>query len=283
MNTFLNWISRCAIGFFVVLFTHASLSDVVIITPDENQYAYNIAVSLQSQLTDHAKITSEAGSVTPEDIIIALGSAAYHKVGDVKNTVITIFIPYEGDRSALQSTNNRYYIYSEPSPKQIHSFISKNFTSSTIGYLYTDKDKGVASELAEQFKLSENTFLALKGEEDVFSSIRELIRYDIDIMLLSKNSDLYTSKNIRTIIEALTRKRIPVIVTTKSLVKSGATISISSDQTEIVTMTAKIVNLLVDGSDGAEKISSHTKKVNIEINQSMISLYRFTIGTGEIK
>jgi ABC-type uncharacterized transport system substrate-binding protein len=267
----------------MALFAHISHSEVVIITPDENQYAYNIAVSLQSKLKDHAKITSEAGNATPEDIIIALGSAAYHKIGDVKNTVITIFIPYEGQRSSLESASNRYYIYSEPSPNQIHSFISKNFTSSTVGYLYTEKDKSVASELAEQFKLSENTFFSLKGDKDVFSSIRELIRYDIDIMLLSKNSDLYTPKNIRTIIEALTRKRIPVIATTKSLVKSGATIAISSDQSEIIRMTAEIVNLLDDNNLDKEKISSHTKNINIEINQSMVSLYRFSIDTGDKK
>jgi hypothetical protein len=279
MNSFFRGLGRFFIVLSVILFANESYSEVVIIVPENNQYAYNIAIDVQTQLKGQSTIRYEVGNPAPGDIIVALGSGIYNKIGDIRNKVIATFVPYQGVQKS-QATNNRYYIYSEPSPKQIHTFIAANFSSSKIGYLYTDQDKGVPAELAKQFTQSENTLLALKNEGDVFSSIRELIRNDIDIMLLSKNSDLYTSKNIRTIIEALTRKRIPVITTTKSLVASGATISITADQSEIVAMTATLANKLNEQNGMGGEASGHTTTVNIETNQSMIDIYRFNIVPG---
>jgi ABC-type uncharacterized transport system substrate-binding protein len=256
---------------------------VLIVVPEGNSYAYNVALELQKGIKHQSNITTSTNLTGSEDVVIALGSSIYSKISKHQQEIIATFVPYQGINVIPQPPKKHHYIYAEPSPEQIHKFISSNFISAKVGYLYTDKDKSVAAELEKEFEKSGNSIFPMMHEGDVFSSIRKLIRSGIDIMLINKNSSLYTPKNIRTIIEALTRKRIPVISTTKSLVNLGATVSITSDQSEIIEMTSDLTNHIIKGNHKEANRSGHTHTVNVESNHSMISLFRFDILEGSLE
>jgi len=259
------------------------LSELAIVIPKGNPYVLGLATTLRSKIDTPSFITSYIDRIKSNDTVVALGSQVYEMFAQNDRTVIAAFVPYHGKAAHSSAPKNHFYIYSEPSPSQIHSFIAHNFTSSKIGYLYTEEFRGVSEELEREFKKSGNTLHTLMTDGDVFNSIRELIRNDIDIMLVSKNNAIYTSKNIRTVIEALTRKRIPVISTTKSLVRSGATTSITSDQQEILRLTAEVANQLSGPKYPVNRLPVHTPKINVDTNESMISLYRFNITSEDKK
>ena len=74
-------------------------------------------------------------------------------------------------------------------------------------------------------------------------TIRRMLNYDsVDVMLITNDSRIFNRKNIRFVLEALYRKKIPTIGFSRSLVDAGAVAAVFSNEDEVINQTAIAAN-----------------------------------------
>ena len=96
------------------------------------------------------------------------------------------------------------------------------------------------------------------------------------MMLLSNEFSVYTSRNIRYVLEDLYRHRIPAIAMSQSLIKAGATLAIVPDTNALVKAIAKATQ---DIESGLSPITSNVY-VNFGTfleNQALVKRYNIVI------
>lgn len=269
--------------FFSLLLSLNCYSDITILASDSSRNI-GIAKRIQEKITVESSIkNSFSESEEKNSIIITIGSTAFYKVADKSDSqIIASFIPHATNIDHKEDSIFPYY--SEPSPNQISSFFSKHFNSAKIGILYDDSDIRFIENLKKAFDNSDNTLIAIKhNKKDVFDSIRALIKKDIDIMLITKNRDIYHPKKIRFVIEALSRKRIPTITTSTSLLRAGSAVSITPDEEQTIIAIANLANQLHKDQKITDDIKGESKNITVNINKSMMKLFNLNIDEGSSK
>ncbi|MGH1486980.1 MAG: hypothetical protein ACRBCI_12230 [Cellvibrionaceae bacterium] len=241
----------------------------------------DIAKRIQEKITVNSQIRNELDlEEKSNSIIITIGSSAFYKASkkaDIK--IITSFIPHTTNINKAEDEIFPYY--SEPSPEQILSFFSKHFSSAKVGILYSDSDIEFISSLESIFRNSNNTLIPIKhSKNDVFDSIRALIKKDMDIMLITKNKEIYSSKKIRFVIEALSRKRIPTITTSPSLLRAGSVASITPNEEETISSIATLASQLHKNKKITDDTREEPNNITVKTNKSMMKLFNLNIYEG---
>lgn len=255
----------------IALLPASSFSDVTIVTTD-NHYATAMAKKVQAGLKDPSTITYRLDPSNRSSVIIALGIDAIHQPKiESYPAIVSAFINYSD--SAQIGDSVMHIIYADPSPARVAEFIDKNFTDARIGFLYTEADVGFAEQISTSLRGRKNELIKLKFNGNVFDGITDLTKSKIDLMLIGRNRDIYQPENIRFVLESLFRKKVPVITTSKQLVKAGAVASIAPSDDEVIAAIHRSVNALLKN----EKVQARqfVDEVEIHTNRSMSEFYNW--------
>lgn len=256
---------------------HHALSDVLILTPDSD-YARNAAEKLKSHIQKPSRIVHSLESDTNTDLVVALGresflDASAHAAVPVIGTFLSPV-----DQGPISSKAPRYRIFSDPSPKKMAEFLKAKFPNSIVGFIHTDEEALFVQEMREILKNSSTRLESVRFSGNTFSDIRNLSRKSINVMLVSKNRDIYHPERVRFVLEALFRKKMPVISMSASLVPAGATVSVSPSVEAVIKTTSSYVNELIKNKLSSSSQAVYVEEVTIEVNPAMSEYFNFDFG-----
>lgn len=265
---------RCT-ALFACLFctTESSTADVSIIAPESKKAQY-----IKNELSNRLSLIS---SLKNHDlnVLVTIGSSTYLDPS-AKNggPYFPLFLsPYE--HRAIPDREDVFPVFSEPAPGPLLDQLAVWFGAARIGYIYKGRDP-FSSALIEQANRKGINLVPLDiGNDDVFDGITDLARKGIDLMLVSKHPDVYTSRNIRFVFESLYRKRIPAIATSDSLLNAGAIATISPDERIVIEDVAQYISTLFKAADKEkttverQALAPFSQTIKIQTNPTMQSQF----------
>lgn len=237
------------------------MADVLILSPD-NAKAQSIAEKIKSQIPNQTVIISDVPSAVKEpDLVITLGSKLLNDHRNDLNapTLASFVSPSQFMRGEFRRGNPVEPVYSVADPISLLDFLEKNFGESRIGYIYTGQKDEYVDMLERITEVSKVSFVPFKMEsDDVFKTLRRAVSSrKIDVMLISNDSTIFNRKNIRFVLEALYRKKIPTIGLSKSLIDAGAVAAVYTEEDSLITQTiARANNFLQTNSFNGEMYAS---------------------------
>lgn len=263
----------------VVLLSPPVLSDVIIFTPDSD-YARNVAEQLKSRIATSSRITHALDVNSDTDLIVALGRDSFLEASEKTEVPVVGSFLSPLDQVNEPSSKPRYRIFSDPSPEQIAAFLASRFPNSVVGYIYTDDEAQIVQRVQDALKGSNTRLESLLFSGNTFSDLRSLGRRDINAMVITKNRDIYNSERVRFVLEALFRKKMPVISTSTALVPAGATVSIAPSPEAIINTTSKYVNELLNDPPHAPPAAAYVEDTTIDVNRTMSAYFNIDFGGG---
>lgn len=264
-----------------VLLSPPVLSDVLILAPD-SEYARKVAVQLKSRIAYPSRITHVLDVNAETDLVVALGRDSFLEASSKTEVPVMGSFLSPVDQASETSNGARYRIFSDPSPKQIADFLASRFPSSVVGYIYSDDETLIIQNVQDALKGSSTRLESLRFSGNTFSDIRDLSRKGINAMLITKNREVYSPERVRFVLEALFRKKIPVVSTSSSLVSAGATVSIAPSTEAILKATSDSVNQLLKGVTPAPPAAAYVEDAMIEVNLTMSEYFSIDFGGGAL-
>ena len=266
--------------FFVVaaLLSPYTFSDVIIVSPPKEK-ALEIARIIKENINTPTKIVSTLNQTNESDIIITLGKEPLDQVTRKPHAfLIASFInPLDHFVHYKKHGVISHSIYSEPSPDKISSFLISHFKNQNIGFIYTSDEKIIADEIKKQLSQSNTNLISIKYSGDIFKDIRRLNNQNIDLLLLTKNRNIYQPSNIAVILRSLFTKQIPVITTSKSFLKTGATIAVSPSENAIIEKTYNLANQILADEKINKSGHHYVSDIDIYTNKTMADIYNVNI------
>lgn len=238
-----------------------SYSDVLILSPNNkkaNQLANKIKEKLQ---TSNVVISEDITTLENPELIVTLGAKLLKAhSGDLHVPTVASFIsPSDLPESLSMKNIPSEAIYSVVSPKTLMSFLEKSFGNVRVGYIYKGKKDRYVAELEERSVFSNVKFQTYEMVgNDVFKTLRRIITSrSIDVMVISSDAEIYNRSNIRFVLEALYRKKIPTIGLSERLVDAGAVAAVFSEEDVLIERTiAAVNNFLITKSFNVEMYAS---------------------------
>lgn len=263
---------RCALS-LCILCPGVVGAEVSIFAPQSPKAQY-----IKTELSNRLAVIESLKS-SDIDILVTIGTSSFYEVPPERNQYsFPLFLsPYNLPQERRERS---FPIYSEPDPETLVEYVSTWFKKARIGYLYSDDDPFSAA-LIESVVDSGLTLVARKVDgQDVFGALNALMKQNVDVFLVSKDPNLYTSSNIRFVFETLYRNQVPVIATSESLLSAGAIATISTDDRIILEDVAKIISALSSSEapvDEPESIPFDPFSNRIEVKVNKIMEDRFGI------
>lgn len=263
----------------VVLLSPPVLSDVIIFTPDSD-YARNVAVQLKSRIATSSRIMHALDINSDTELVVALGRDSFLEASEkTKVPVVGSFL------SPLDQVNNpsdrpRYIIFSDPAPEQIAAFLASRFPNSVVGYIYTADEAQIVQSVQDALKGTNTRLESLLFSGNTFSDLRGLSRKGINAMLITKNRAIYNPERVRFVLEALFRKKMPVVSTSTALVPAGATVAIAPSPEAVINATSESVNELLNDPPKAPPAAAYVEDMTVEVNRTMSEYFNIDFGGG---
>ncbi len=250
-------------------------SEIVILT-SENPHSLEVANKIRLGIATPSVIRHAIQDVGPTDRVVALGNEALEKAKGLKAEIIVgSFINYAGlDESTVNDIN---IIYSDPSPQSIAHFIDLNFKSTKFGFITTKSESVFIDEIKSSlYPPNHNELITVEHNGDTFVALNKLTKMEIDILFIGNSLEIYKANNIRFVLESMFRKRIPVITSSKALVKAGAAASIAPDEDAVIRETYNTINQFVNSN---EKVTykRFIDKTVVDTNKSLIKILNVQI------
>lgn len=256
-----------------------ALADVLILTPDSD-YARELAGQLKSRIQPPSRVVHLLDVNSETELVVALGRDSF--LNATENTQLPVVGSFLSsvDRPTAKSKASTYRVFSDPSPELIAEFLRVRFPNSNIGYIYTDDEAPLVNRMHEALKDSTTRLEPVRFSGNTFSDIRTLSRKRIDAMLISKNREIYHPERVRFVLEALFRKKMPVVSMSASLVPAGATVSVAPTAEAVINTTSEAVNTLISGELPAPQRAAYAAGVTIEVNPTMSRYFNIDFGGG---
>lgn len=265
---------RCT-ALFACLFctTEDSIADISIIAPESKKAQY-----IKNELSNRLSPISSLNEPTL-NVLVTIGSSTYLDPSmENGGPYFPLFLsPYE--HRAIPDREDIFPVFSEPAPGPLLDQLAAWFGAARIGYIYKGHDPFSAALIEQASKKGINLVALDLGNDDVFEGITDLAKKGIDLMLVSKHPDVYTSRNIRFVFESLYRKRIPAIATSDSLLNAGAIATISSDERIVIEDVAQYISTLVKAVDqdktavDSKGLAPFSQRLKIKTNPAMQSQF----------
>ncbi len=264
----LVYVVRATLVSAALLLSNTALSDVTIVAPT-SKYAQDVAKQIEGGIK-HPVIISD--SPTPDKntkVVVALGKNSFDK-SNSSTTLPIVGILSSTDAPPVSGKPN-YFVYSDPSPKNIAAFLAKHFPNTRVGYIYTDDETNRVTNIKEHLEGSSTQLVSVKSTGDVFGNIRTLTRKGkgIDAMLVTTNRKIFKPAKIRFVLESLFRKKVPVISTSALLIEPGATVAISPSADALSAEASKIATLLHSDDSKLQPSGKYIEDLDIMVNSSM--------------
>lgn len=268
---------QAAIIAAIASLSSAALSEILIFAPD-NDYAREVAEKLKSRIDTPSHIVHSLDVNSSTRLVVALGHESFLVASAETEVAVLGSFLSPADQPTSKRSAPTYRIFSDPSPDKIAEFLKKRLPNSTIGYIYTGDEAPVVQQLAKALENSSTRFEPIRFSGNTFSDLRGLSRKGINSMLVSTNHEVYHPERVRFVLEALFRKKMPVISMTASLIPAGATVSIAPTAEAVINATALSVNGLVKGAFSEPPNDTYVEDVTIEVNPAMASYFNIDFG-----
>lgn len=229
-----------------LLSSNLVLPDVLILTPD-NEKARAVAEKIKARLRYQKVVISADPSAVPNpELVITLGSGLLRAFGEKINapTIASFVSPSEYSTLLKQNTNPSEPVYSVVSPRSLMAFLDETFGPVRVGYIYAGEKDSYITELEILSNISEAKIVPIPlADNDVFKTLRRLFSSrTVDVMIISNDTRVFNRKNIRFVLEALYREKIPTIGFSNNLVDAGAVAAVFSEEDAMVDQTIASAN-----------------------------------------
>jgi hypothetical protein len=227
--------------YFLHSLTYANGLETISIFSKNSSSAEWLSGNLSGVTSSRIQINPEVPLNNSTDTAIFIGSldasVAMH-VSAEKSIVITT--PYQFDDYKVLAPD-AMFVSLLPTPKEVVQNLTLNFPGARVGVLHRGDDY-----FQDLQKATEDSSIKLVGREthseDIFKDLRFLLKTNpIDIFLITADPEIYSSANVRYLIEALYRKRIPTVALTDQLLGSGVIGSIYVPNSLIVESTIDLL------------------------------------------
>lgn len=234
---------------FVAALSPLVFSDVVIVAPN-TPHANSIAGKIKERIPKSipVRIITSFDGIDSEDVVVPLGNKLYIDSISTEYNILPAFISFADFASNPRKDNIKTVLYSDPSPKSIANFLNQHFKNAKIGYVYSSNDEKYMQLVREALE-NKNQLVTTKHDGNTFTSIKRLIKSDIDVIFIGRNRNVYTRNNIRFVLDSLFRKNIPVLTSSRAYVKAGASVSISPNEDKLIDRAALTIERLYKQKD----------------------------------
>lgn len=265
----------------VLLFTIAkpAFSDVLILSPD-NKKAHIIANKIKSRLQNkNVVISDNPDAVKNAELVITLGSESHKtNINNIESPTLASFVsPSEYSQPDKSHTVLSEPIYSVISPKSLMEFLDESFGSVRVGYIYSGKKSEYITEMEQISEYSKAKIVTVAlVKNNVFKTIRRMLsQRTIDVMVISNDTNIYNRKNIRFVLEALYREKIPTIGLSNKMVDAGAVATVFSEEDALVEQTIAAANTyLITGTFTKGMYASLT---SVEYKKSFVDEFKIRL------
>ncbi len=250
--------------------SHADIS----VFASDTSYTQFVVSELQKKY-NHVSLNPD--KIHENDVVVSIGDNRIKNVTSLIKNPQNYIAANVSSRvvSSLPGGNGTIFVYSDPSPEEVIRFLASNFKHSGAGFLYSESDDTYYRALAKYAEEYQLPFHAVQTD-DVFKGIVKVSKKNIGVFLISKNTTLYTSNNLRFALESLYRKRIPVVATNSRLIQAGVLATISIRKEQYVNQILLDVATKLSGTQNSSR-SNYIPGASIQINSKMESFYGFRL------
>lgn len=230
--------------FFFSMPLNFVMADILILSPNTIK-AHAVAEKIKRELGQYKVVISEnPDAVKKPQLTITLGSSQLRSHLSNTPTLAAFVSPSEYDDWNTSSHFLSKPVYSVISPQSLIKYINDTFGSVRVGYVYKNDLDGYISELQALSNVIGPIVVPIKLQNnDIFKTLRRMISQDkVDIMIISNDRKIYNRKNIRFVLEALYRQKIPTIGLSKNLVDAGAVAAVFSNDDLLIKQTVIAAN-----------------------------------------
>lgn len=256
-----------------------AIADIVILAPN-NPQAHLLAESIKKDLAQTVEIVESLDSQQHYELIITVGTEKFQEASQRQSQtpVIAAFIsPHDFENIHKQYGALSYPIFSAASPRNVIRFLEMNFKGARIGYVYKGEKDAYLKDLDAYANDSDITLVPIELVSDnLFKTYRRTFQRNlVDIMLVTNDPNVYTSRNIRFALESLYREKIPAIGLSKQTVKAGAVAAVYTEMDAVVAETTLRVNNYI--AFGNFNGSMYANNINVLKNDRLALEYKLTI------
>ncbi|OGS90056.1 MAG: hypothetical protein A2X75_03560, partial [Gallionellales bacterium GWE2_58_10] len=217
--------------------------------PPYQQFSAALDKALVENNADVTVIESQADAASRSnggakiDLVIAVGmKATEFAITDFDAPLLSTMIPrtsYEMLRekhSSLRSSNAVSAIYlDQPWDRQLNFIQAALPRHSVVGVLYSPNTPIVLPRLPQGMSLNAKSVSSAKT---LFATLENILNSS-DVLLVIPDSEIYSSSNVRNILLASYRQRVPLIGVSQAYVNAGALCAIFSTPEQLAEQVAK--------------------------------------------
>lgn len=220
---------------------------------------------------NNPKLVSNLSTILNPSIVVGMGNLFAETVPAKSGSISIIILPY---LASPPSKPNVYHQYYQVSSNAIYDYLLEQFDDLRVGYIYYEDEDPF--DRYNESQTSKIKFIGEKIDKDVFSAVRRLQENKrIDVLMVTNDTRIYTSRNLRFLLEYLYRKSIPVMSLNRKLLAAGAAFSITPELQAFVKDTAEMVVKLKKG-EWVNKIQ-FAQTYRVDINERLISRYALQV------
>ena len=219
--------------------------------PPYQQFSAALDKALVENNADVTVIESQADAASRSnggakiDLVIAVGmKATEFAITDFDAPLLSTMIPrtsYEMLRekhSSLRSSNAVSAIYlDQPWDRQLNFIQAALPRHSVVGVLYSPNTPIVLPRLPQGMSLNAKSVSSAKT---LFATLENILNSS-DVLLVIPDSEIYSSSNVRNILLASYRQRVPLIGVSQAYVNAGALCAIFSTPEQLAEQVAKAI------------------------------------------
>lgn len=220
-------------------------------TPPYQQFSAALDKALVENNADVTIIESQADAVSRSngnakiDLVIAVGMKATElAITDFDAPLLSTMIPrasYEMLRekySSLRSSNAVSAIYlDQPWDRQLNFIQAALPGHSVVGVLYSPDTPIVLPRLPQGMSLNAKS---VSSARTLFAALESILNSS-DVLLVVPDSEIYSSSNVRNILLASYRQRVPLIGVSQAYVNAGALCAIFSTPEQLAEQVARAI------------------------------------------
>lgn len=220
-------------------------------TSPYQQFSAALNKALAESKADVVVIESQAGAAPISggnakiDLVIAVGmKATEFAIADFDAPLLSTMIPrssYEmlrERRSSQRSSKAMSAIYLDQSWDRQLSFIQAALPRhSVVGVLYSPDKSMILPRLPRGMSLNAKS---VRSDETLFAALENILN-NSDVLLVVPDSEIYSSSNVRNILLASYRQKVPLVGISQAYVNAGALCAIFSTPGQLAEQAAKAI------------------------------------------
>lgn len=196
-------------------------------------------------IESQAGAKNQSGNGTKFDLVIAVGvRATEFAITDLNAPLLSVMIPrngYEilrGRHSSQPSSKAVSAIYiDQPWDRQLNFIRAALPAHSMVGVLYSSDTPIVLPRLPRGMSLNARS---VRSAETLFATLESVLESS-DVLLAIPDSEIYSSSNVRNILLASYRRKVPLIGVSQAYVNAGALCAIFSTPEQLAEQAAKTI------------------------------------------